>query len=187
MPVSKARKKSHKNGQSRGAGRFALSSQDVALRLIGRAALILSICVLASSTVSDPLQRLADEALRTGAADMASARQQERLALLRRTARDPDGVRHLSSRELELVFGTPTLRREEPEAVSWHFTSAECALDVYFPRREDTLAAHPVYAEYRVRGEAMEGGLKEASPLTLDHRACVKSLFSHAKFLDVAG
>lgn len=187
MPVSKARKKSHKNGQPDKAGRFALSSQQFALRLIGRAALILSVCVLASSTVSDPLQRLADEALRIGVTDMANARQQARLALLRRTARDPDGVRHLSPSELELVFGTPTLKREEPEAVSWHFTSADCALDVYFPRRADDLAPHPVYAEYRVRGEAMEGGLKEDTSRVLDHRACVKSLFSHAKFPETAG
>jgi hypothetical protein len=192
MPVSKARKRLKKNGQQL-AGRFSSArfgtSQQMALRLIGRAALIISVCVLASSTLSDPLQKLADETIVMSARtqDIPKYRQQERLALLRRTAQNADGVRGLSPDELALLFGTPTLKREEPEVESWHFTSGECALDVYFPRKAVMqLTRHPVYAEYRVRGDAGEEGLIEGKQ-ALDHKSCVKSLFSHAKFPDMAG
>ena len=162
------------------------------MRILGRFLLAATICVLASSTLSDPLQRLAME----GWADtvriqtnrhmdtprLSDLKQQERLALLRKTASDADAVRHLSLDQLSLLFGEPTLKREEPEAVSWHFTSAECALDVYFPRRaEDGSMKDPVYAEYRVRGEVQEDGLKPGKGF-LDHKACVRSLFSHARF-----
>jgi hypothetical protein len=121
----------------------------------------------------------------TGAHDFSSVRQQERLALLRRTAGDADAVRHLTQSELALLFGEPSLKREEPEVVSWHFTSNDCALDVYFPRHGTAASRHPVYAEYRVRGEAGETGLVEG-PQHLDHKTCVKSLFSHARFIEKA-
>ena len=184
MPVSKARKRIKKSGHPEKGGRFASvsSSQALALRLVGRAALILAVCALASSTLTDPLQKLADDSLHmAGSQSLSTFKQQERLALLRRTAQDTDGVRHLSPDELTLLFGNPSLKREEPEVESWHFTSSDCALDVYFPRHATLLSRHPVYAEYRVRGEADDDTLRE-SPQKLDHRACVKSLFAHAKF-----
>jgi len=192
MPKAKKRTKT-KNGP-RKAGRFSLpkdQSQVVAMRLLGRTLLAMAICVLASSTLSDPLQKLTQEGWAESARlnrhqiaqlDYSSRAQQERLALLRRIAGDADAVRHLSLEELSMLFGEPSLKREEPEAVSWHFTSGECALDVYFPRRNgDGSLRDPVYAEYRVRGQVQEDGLKPGKG-ALDHKACVRSLFSHARF-----
>jgi hypothetical protein len=92
-----------------------------------------------------------------------------RAALLRHTASTPDDVRDLSRNELVVVFGQPTLVRQEGKVTAWQFASSECALDLYFPDN----ALRPVYAEYRVRGSA-EG----AQPTQmLDHKACLKSLF----------
>lgn len=188
--MPKARKRAKKSNGQRKAGRFSLPAeptQVLAMRILARGLLIIAVCVLASSTLSDPLQKLAMEASAEsarvhGAVPMADHLQQERLALLRRTAANADAVRHLSLRELSLLFGEPTLKREEPEAVSWHFTSGECALDVYFPRRaEDGSMQDPVYAEYRVRGQVQEDGLVPGKG-RLDHKACVRSLFSHARF-----
>lgn len=168
------------------------------MRILGRGLLAATICVLASSTLSDPLQKLAMDgwadtvrvhSRRDGTAlQFSDFKQQERLALLRRIAGNADEVRHLSLEELSSLFGEPTLKREEPEAVSWHFTSGECALDVYFPRRgADGAMQDPVYAEYRVRGQVQEDGLVPGVG-RLDHKACVRSLFSHARFpKDVEG
>lgn len=199
MPKARKRtKKSH--GRRKSAGRFSLpkaQSEVLAMRILGRGLLAAAICVLASSTLSDPLQKLTMEgwaesariqAGRTGQGPrFDDIRAQQRLALLRRIAGDADAVRHLSLEELSMLFGEPTLKREEPEAVSWHFTSGECALDVYFPRRGDDGRLHdPVYAEYRVRGQMQEDGLKPGKG-KLDHKACVRSLFSHARFSGRAG
>lgn len=156
------------------------------MRILGRGLLVMAVCVLASSSVTDPLQKLAmdgwAESVRVHGPQKFDHIQQERLALLRRTAANADAVRHLTLKELSLLFGEPTLKREEPEAMSWHFTSGECALDVYFPRRaSDGTMQDPVYAEYRVRGHAQEDGLVPGKG-KLDHKACVRSLFSYARF-----
>jgi hypothetical protein len=155
-------------------------SQTLARIILSRSALLVAVAVLASSTLSDPLQRLAQEGLAErarlqGYADTTSLQEQERLALLRRAAEDADAVRHFSAQELALLFGTPSLKRREGEVESWHFTARDCALDVYFPAGAD----HPRYAEYRVRGRAGDSGLEAGQ--RLDHKACVRSLFANAR------
>lgn len=188
--MSKSRKKASKTGQRKNAGRFALLSQQNVMvvfgRMLGRAALIIAVCVLASSTITDSLQKLSERGMAEAARisdlrDFTSFRQQERLALLRRTAADADAVRHLSAADLSLLFGEPSLKRDEPEAESWHFTSQECALDIYFNKRPGALSPKPVYAEYRVRGDVEDSGVVEGTE-RLDHRSCLRSLYSHAKF-----
>lgn len=189
MPKSTARKKPKKqNGQHASAGRFAINraeSERMALRLMGRGLLVACVALLASSTLSDPLQDLARDGLKDAMRfhnieDASSYVQQERIALMRRTAADADAVRRLSTDELVLLFGEPTLKRRERQAESWHFTSADCALDVYFKHDAQDKLTAPVYAEYRLRGEARETGIMQSAK-PLDHRACVRSLFSHAK------
>lgn len=159
--------KKQQNGLHANAGRFVLLL------------LFLLVVVLASSTISDEVQHLIDDSIaeharvHNGAAD---EHEHIRAALLRRTAMDADAVRHLSTDELLTLFGEPSLKRQEGETMSWHFTSGECALDIYFPQNKK----RPAYAEYRVRGEIEEGGLVEKAQ-GLDHKACLKSLYASAR------
>lgn len=158
------------------------------MRILSRALLAAAIVVLASSTISDPLQHLIEEGQidvvrLQGPQDFSSFVQLERVALLRRIAGNADAVRELPLDDLTLLFGEPSLKRQEPEVVSWHFTSSECALDVYFRRRSDgSTRQRPIYAEYRVRGDARESGLTQAAPL--DHKSCVRSLYAQAKTIE---
>ncbi len=152
-----------------------------------RALLAVAVLAVGPSVLSDPLKAFTDSgvaaSIRAGVAgDFTSLRQLERVALLRRIAGDADSVRELSGADLIMLFGSPGLRRAEPEAESWHYTSAECALDVYFPRVGD-VEAKPAYAEYRVRGgtDGWVGPVGPEAAKPLDHRACLRSLFAQAE------
>lgn len=152
-----------KNGLHANAGRLVLG--------------LLAVVLLASSTVSDKIQKLIDDSTAerarvTGAHDDHETIRQ---ALLRRIALNVDAVRHLSAKELVMVFGEPSLKRAEGKTISWHFTSPDCALDIYFQEGKKS----PAYAEYRVRGEIEESGLVEGR--TLDHKDCLKSLYANAR------
>lgn len=166
MPVSK-NKRTKKTGQRPHAGRFAIS-QQLAMRLMGLAFLLMAILLLGASTISDPVQALVKEAS-TEFMHKDTALPM-RAALLRHTAAEPDDVRDLDQNELMILFGKPTLIRHEGPVTTWQFASGECALDIYFRDR----AEKPVYAEYRVRGSA-EG--PDVSQARFDHRSCVRSLF----------
>lgn len=176
MPVSKSRR-TKRNGQRTPAGRFAFSrvdSQALAMRLMMRVFLIASVLVLGASTISDPVQALVRQGVQEALhkADMTTPDSilTMRAALLRHTAAEPDDVRDLDRNELMIVFGQPTLVRQEGRVTTWQYASGECALDVYFKDE----SKKPVYAEYRVRGSA-EGD--DRPQVMLNHRACLKSLF----------
>lgn len=199
MPSSKSRKRSkHSNGQRSNAGRTAFlggaslsSGQQIALRLVSRAArwglLGAGVLFLASSSVTDPIQRLvqdgfADTARLYGPVAVSDRQQVLRAALMRRIVADADAVRGLSTADLRLLFGEPTLRREEARAVAWQFASDECALDIYFQKRgdagtDDEALRHAVYAEYRLK----RAGIPDL------HKSCVRSLFARAQPLPESG
>jgi len=177
MSAAKARKrKKSSNGQRPNAGRQAFAhmpqAQQLALRLLGRGFLLFVLLVLASSTISDPLQRLVQQGLNEAQvaghiASMTDADVQARASLLRRVAEDADAVRGLDGGDLQLLFGQPGLKRAEAGAQSWHYVSAECALDIYFAQG----GVYPVYAEYRLR----DGAATDAQ------KSCVRSLFAGAQ------
>ncbi len=174
MAAAKTRKKRKPDpGQHAFAGRgfFATAhlpqAQRLGLRILARGALLLLVVLLASSTISDPLQSIVRQALGDLRPD---AVQMKQAALLRRVADDADAVRGLDGAQLTLLFGAPELQRHEAQTVSWHYVCAECALDLYFRQGQ----AHPVYAEYRMRGDE--------APQT--HQSCVEALAKAAAISD---
>jgi|GEM_PF-2814908 len=197
MSAAKVRKrKKSSNGQRQNAGRQAFGkrflsgqafahmpqAQQLALRLLGRGMLLLVLLVLASSTISDPLQRLVQQGLNEAQvaghiASMTDADVQARASLLRRVAEDADAVRDLKGDDLLLLFGQPGLKRAEAGAQSWHYVSAECALDIYFAQG----GVYPVYAEYRLRDTTVKDGRVKDGATIDAQQSCVRSLFAGAQ------
>lgn len=168
--------KSKPNGRRASAGRSDSKTvsarpqgEAIAKRLAVRTFCLLMLLIPAASTVNDGIQSLVTRSLAASPKITLTDRDvQTRASLLRRVAADTDAVRGLDGKELRLLFGDPVLIRREEKAQSLHFTSAQCALDVYYDGR----GVKPAYVEYRLKGT----GTAEA------HKACLQSLFAGARF-----
>ncbi|NBX66586.1 MAG: hypothetical protein EBQ96_06280 [Proteobacteria bacterium] len=162
-------------GQRKNAGRTHLrtkskrpQAQVLALGIMARAFCLLLLLIPAASTVSDSVQSLVIRSFGGALTNMTDMQAQTRASLLRRVASDTDAVRGLDTDDIQLLFGMPYLVRREGPVRSLHYTSAECALDVYY---KDT-QIKPVYVEYRLRGDGTG----------VAHQTCLQALFSGARF-----
>lgn len=169
--------KTKHNGRRASAGRsdsktvlLKPQGEAIAKRLAIRAFCLFLLLVPAASTVSDGIQDLVTRSLAASPKITLTDKDvQTRASLLRRVAADTDAVRGLDAEQLNLLFGEPVLVRREENVQSMHFTSAQCALDVYY----DGQGRKPAYVEYRLKGT----GTAEA------HKACLQSLFAGARFM----
>ena len=75
----------------------------------------------------------------------------------------PESLVKLTRRELDYLFGAPTLQRKDADAEIWQYKAEGCVVDFYFYADGQGQVS---YVDVRTKDELIEGGQLRAAPIS---------------------